>query len=140
VPATNLDGTLWGHPQGVNLYGLEICTPQDVDYYSFTVTSGRHAVILIDYATDRWCETGEFVWDGGVRPIDCFPDSTVELGADLLDASLAVIASGGPFTGGLRLEGTLEPQPNGGPHYLRVAAGPGGSKNAYDVSITFTEI
>jgi hypothetical protein len=111
--ATNLDGSLAGHPQGVSLYGVEICTPEDVDYYSFTVTTRKKATVLVQYTRD-----------------------TGELQAELLDPSLASLATGAPVGGGLQLEATLDPQ--SAYYYLVVKAGVGGSKNKYDFSITFS--
>jgi hypothetical protein len=113
--ATNLDGTLAGHPQGVSLYGVEICTPEDVDYYSFTVTTKKHALVVIQ-----------------------FQRANGELDAQLLDPSLAVLAQASPTTGGLQLEADMEPQSM--PYYLVVKAGADGSKNQYDFSITFTNL
>ena len=111
--ATNLDGSLAGHPQGVSLYGVEICTPEDVDYFSFTVTTRKKATVLVQYTRDQG-----------------------ELSAELLDPSLALLAEGAPIGGGLQLEATMEPQ--SAYYYLVVKAGPGGTKNKYDFSITFT--
>jgi hypothetical protein len=111
--ATNLDGSLSGHPQGVSLYGVEVCTPEDVDYYSFTVTTRKKATVLVQYTRD-----------------------TGELQAELLDPSLALLAQGAPVGGGLQLEATLDPQ--SAYYYLVVKAGAGGSKNKYDFSITFS--
>jgi hypothetical protein len=111
--ATNLDGSLAGHPQGVSLYGVEICTPEDIDYYSFTVTSDKKATVLVQYTRDQG-----------------------ELSAELLDPSLAVLAQGSPIGGGLQLEATMQSQ--SAYYYLVIKAGPGGTKNKYDFSITFT--
>jgi len=113
--ATNLDGSLAGHPQGVSLYGVEVCTPEDIDYYSFTVTTKKKATVLVQYTRDQG-----------------------ELQAELLDPSLALLAEGAPVGGGLQLEATLEPQ--SAFYYLVVKAGVGGSKNKYDFSITFTSL
>ncbi len=113
--ATNLDGTLAGHPQGVSLYGVEICTPEDVDYYSFTVTVKKHALVVIQYTR-----------------------ASGELDAQLLDPSLATLATATPTTGGLQLEADMQQQPS--PYYLVIKAGPGGSTNKYDFSITFSNL
>jgi hypothetical protein len=112
--ATNLDGSLAGHPQGVSLYGVEICTAEDVDYYSFTVTANKKATVLVQYTRDQG-----------------------ELQAELLDPAGAVLATGAVVGGGLQLEATLQAQPSLF-YYLVVKAGPEGSKNKYDFSITFT--
>jgi hypothetical protein len=111
--ATNLDSSLAGHPQGVSLYGVEICTPEDIDYFSFTVSVRKKATILVQYPRDQG-----------------------ELTAELLDPSLAVITQGATVGGGLQLESTLDPQ--SGFYYLVVKAGPSGTKNKYDFSITFS--
>jgi hypothetical protein len=111
--ATNLDGTLAGHPQGVSLYGVEVCTPEDVDYYSFTITTAKHALVVIQYQRDLG-----------------------ELDAQLLDPSTALLASAAPVGAGLQLEADMEPQ--SAPYYLVVKAGAGGTKNKYDFSITFS--
>jgi hypothetical protein len=111
--ATNLDGTLAGHPQGVSLYGVEVCTPEDVDYYSFTITTKKHALVVVQYQRDLG-----------------------ELDAQLLDPSLAVLAQGAPVGAGLQLEADMEPQ--SAYYYLVIKAGPGGTKNKYDFSITFS--
>lgn len=113
--ATNLDGTLAGHPQGVSLYGVEICTPEDLDYYSFTVTARKHALVVVQYTR-----------------------ASGELDAQLLDPSLAVLSQATPTTGGLQLEADMEPQ--SAVYYLVIKAGPGGSKNRYDFSITFSNL
>jgi hypothetical protein len=110
--ATSLDGALAGHPQGVSLYGVEICTPTDLDYYSFTVSAPKNATILVQYTRAEG-----------------------ELSASLLDASLAVVTGGAPVGGGLQLTATLGPQ--SGYYYLLVQAGPGGTLNKYDFSLTF---
>ena len=109
--ATNLDSSLQSHPQGVSLYGVEVCTPDDIDYYSFTISTQKRVTVLVQYTRDQG-----------------------ELTAELLDPSLATVATGAPVGGGLQMEGLLDPQ--GVPYFLRVAAGAGGSKNKYDFSIT----
>ena len=114
--ATNLDSSLQSHPQGVSLYGVEICTPEDVDYYSFMVTgTAKHALVVIQYQR-----------------------ASGELDAQLLDPSLTPLSPASPTTGGLQLEADLEPQSM--VYYLVVKAGPGGSKNRYDFSITFSNL
>ena len=113
--ATSLDGALNGHPQGVSLYGVEICAPGDLDYYSFTVTAQKNATVLVQYARAQG-----------------------ELSAQLLDPSLAVLAQGSPTGGGLQLTATLSP--TSGYYYLLVKAGAGGTINKYDFSITFSSL
>jgi hypothetical protein len=113
--ATNLDGTLAGHPQGVSLYGVEICSSWDVDYYSFTVSAAKHAFVVVQFQRDQG-----------------------ELTASLLDPSLGVLATGTPVGAGLQLEADLQPQ--SGSYYLLVAAGPGGTINKYDFSLTFSSL
>jgi hypothetical protein len=113
--ATNLDGTLAGHPQGVSLYGVEICTAEDIDYYSFTITTAKHALVVVQYQRDQG-----------------------ELDAQLLDPSLATLATGSPVGAGLQLEADMQPQSL--PYYLVIKAGAGGSTNKYDFSITFSNL
>jgi len=113
--ATNLDGTLQGNPKGVSLYGVEICKPEDVDYYSFTVTANKHALVVIQYQRDAG-----------------------DLDAQLLDPSQALLAQATPTSGGLQLEADMQQQPS--PYYLVVRAGAGGSTNKYDFSITFSNL
>jgi hypothetical protein len=113
--ATDLDGTLAGHPQGVSLYGVEICGSWDVDYYSFTVSAAKHALVVIQFQRDQG-----------------------EISASLLDPSLAVLATGTPVGAGLQLEADLQPQ--SGSYYLLVAAGPSGTINKYDFSLTFSSL
>ncbi|MBI5481503.1 MAG: hypothetical protein HY906_21780 [Deltaproteobacteria bacterium] len=108
--ATNLDGALAGHPQGVSLYAVEICWPGDVDYYSFTLTASRAMALLVQYVQDQG-----------------------ELSASVIDAGLNTVATGTPNGYGLRAQATLA----AGKYYIRVAAGPAGTINKYDFSITF---
>jgi hypothetical protein len=109
--ATGLDPILAGHPQGVSLYGLQICTAGDRDYYSFTVAVQKNATVIVQYAR-----------------------AAGELNATLLDPSLATIAQGAPVAGGLQLTATLGPQ--SGSYYVLVQAGPGGTTNSYDLSLS----
>ena len=111
--AVSLDSVLADHPQGASLYGMEICTAEDVDFYSFTATKEEHATVLVQYTRDKG-----------------------ELAADLLVGFLAELSTGVAVSGGLQLDATLQP----GLYYLRVEAGPGGSTNLYDFSITFTSL
>ena len=113
--ATNLDGSLSGHPQGVSMYGNQICTPDDLDYYSFTVTTAKHALVVVQYQRDQG-----------------------ELDAQLLDPSLATLATASAIGTGLQLEADCQPQSL--PYYLVIKAGPGGTKNTYDFSVTFSSI
>jgi hypothetical protein len=108
--ATSLDGPLAGHPQGVSLYGLEICTDQDLDYYSFRLTSTKAATLLV-----------QFVASSGL------------LSATLLDAGLGVVAVGTPLAGGLQATASL----GAGTYYVQVGAGNNHVSNTYDFALTF---
>jgi hypothetical protein len=107
--ATSLDGSLQSHPQGVSLYGVEICTAEDVDYYSFTLPGEKAVTVYVQYSRDQG-----------------------ELTANLLDENLDVAAQGAPVGGGLQMSATVP----AGLYYVQVAAGPGGSTNQYDFSLT----
>jgi hypothetical protein len=107
--ATNLDASLQGHPQGVSLFGVEICTAEDVDYYSFTLGVQKAVTIVIQYQRDQG-----------------------ELGASLMDANLADVAAASPTGAGLQIATTLQ----AGLYYLKITPGPGGSTNIYDFSLT----
>jgi hypothetical protein len=113
--ATNLDSALAGHPQGTSLYGVQICTSEDKDYYSFTVSARKRATVQIQYKRDQG-----------------------ELGATLLDPSQTPITQGVVVGGGLELDATLEPQSF--PYFVLVEAGPGGTTNLYDFSISFVNM
>jgi hypothetical protein len=108
--ATSLDAALQGHPQGVSLYGLEICSPGDLDYYSFTLSASKAATVIVQ-----------------------FTRSQGELSVALLDAGLNPLATSAPVANGLQVQASL----SAGTYYLRAAAGPGGTMNKYDFSLTF---
>ena len=109
--ATNLDASLQGHPQGVSLFGVEICTAEDVDYYSFTLGTQKSVTIVIQFQRDQG-----------------------ELGASLMDANMQDVAAASPTGAGLQIATTLQ----AGLYYLKITPGPGGSINIYDFSLSIS--
>jgi hypothetical protein len=107
--ATSLDSALQSHPSGSSLYGLEICTPEDIDYYSFTMSATKNVIINIQYNA-----------------------SNGALSAVLQDANTNDVAQATPNGMGLQITSQLQ----AGLYLLRVAAGPGGTTNIYDFSLT----
>ncbi|HEY3353487.1 MAG TPA: hypothetical protein VGQ83_09580 [Polyangia bacterium] len=107
--ATSLDSSLQSHPTGVSLFGVEICTAEDVDYYSFTMAGQKPVTITIQYQRDQG-----------------------ELSAALLDANMNDVAPAAPTAAGLQITTTLQ----AGMYYLKVTAGAGGSTNLYDFSLS----
>jgi hypothetical protein len=106
--ATDLDDALAGHPEGVSLYGLEICSPHDADWYGFSVYTAKHVTIMVAY-----------------------DQALGELWASLSGGPTGLPALGQPVTGGLRIEADLAAY--AGQYYLSVS----GHMNTYDFSITF---
>jgi hypothetical protein len=97
---------------GASLVGLEICTPEDVDYYSFTLSAQKKVTLTVSFTRA----------DG-------------ELSAALVDAADNVAAAATASADGLRAEATMGP----GACYAKIWAGPQGTANKYsrmEVAIT----
>ncbi|MBI5481845.1 MAG: hypothetical protein HY906_23515 [Deltaproteobacteria bacterium] len=106
--ATPLDAELFAHPDGFSLYGLEVCSPSDLDYYSFALTSTRNVSFYVGFIS-----------------------SLGAVSSAILDSALTEVALGGPGVSQLEAHATLGP----GICYLRVGAGPGGTTNSYDFQL-----
>jgi hypothetical protein len=108
--ATSLDDQLKASAQ-VSIYGLEICTLEDIDFYSFSLPAAKTVAVTVQYKRTS-----------GI------------LSAVILDSSLAEVAPATAESNGLRLEAKL----GAGLYYLKIAAGADGSTNLYDLALNLS--
>jgi hypothetical protein len=109
--ATSLDSALASHPSGVSMFGLEICTPADLDYYAFTLAHAERVSVLVAVT-------------GGA------------LGVAVVDHTGATVATATPSGAGLQVAADVA----AGVYYVRVAAGSGGTTGAYDLSLMLSPV